>query len=445
MADDASKSPSQKSSSAANDKFGRATPALSRNLALVAELEELLSIVEPASVANILLQRAFDHGATDIHLDPTTLGTRIRFRVDGVLQDILPIAADKAAILMSRIRVMAGMDITDRRLPRDGAIAAEKFPGLPRDIRVGSSLTVKGERLVLRLMPDSDDLNTLESLGFYDDQFAAVRRLLEAPYGLFLVVGPVGSGKSTTVYSMLNELNRPEKSVVTIEDPVERRIPGANQIQIDNKTGLTFVTALRGTLRQDPDIMAIGEIRDAETAQIACRAATSGVLVMSTLHANNTAGAVDVLRGFGVSSAAVADCLRGVISQRLVRKVCQESRQDIVADDDARRLLRTTSPDPVHITTGIPTDQNFRTGYSGRTAVFEIMELTRSLQDAIHRGEASFQIRQQAINDGMVSLEDSTRRKVLDKVTSINELRRVISDTEQSRSVRDTSADHTHG
>ena len=445
MADDASKSPSQKSSSAANDKFGRATPALSRNLALVAELEELLSIVEPASVANILLQRAFDHGATDIHLDPTTLGTRIRFRVDGVLQDILPIAADKAAILMSRIRVMAGMDITDRRLPRDGAIAAEKFPGLPRDIRVGSSLTVKGERLVLRLMPDSDDLNTLESLGFYDDQFAAVRRLLEAPYGLFLVVGPVGSGKSTTVYSMLNELNRPEKSVVTIEDPVERRIPGANQIQIDNKTGLTFVTALRGTLRQDPDIMAIGEIRDAETAQIACRAATSGVLVMSTLHANNTAGAVDVLRGFGVSSAAVADCLRGVISQRLVRKVCQESRQDIVADDDARRLLRTTSPDPVHITTGIPTDQNFRTGYSGRTAVFEIMELTRSLQDAIHRGEASFQIRQQAINDGMVSLEDSTRRKVLDKVTSINEMRRVISDTEQSRSVRDTSADHTHG
>jgi len=445
MADEASKSPSQKSPGAANEKSGRATPALSRNLALVAELEELLSIVEPASVANVLLQRAFDHGATDIHLDPTTLGTRIRFRVDGVLQDILPIPADKAAILMSRIRVMAGMDITDRRLPRDGAIAAEKFPGLPRDIRVGSSVTVKGERLVLRLMPDSDDLSTLESLGFYDDQFAAVGRLLGAPYGLFLVVGPVGSGKSTTVFSMLTELNRPEKSVVTIEDPVERRIPGANQIQIDNKTGLTFVTALRGTLRQDPDIMAIGEIRDAETAQIACRAATSGVLVLSTLHANNTAGAVDVLRGFGVSSAAVADCLRGVISQRLVRKVCEESRQDIVADDHARHLLRITSPDPVHITTGIPTDQNFRTGYSGRTAVFEIMELTRSLQDAIHRGEPSYQIRQQAINDGMVSLEDSTRRKVLDKVTSINELRRVISDTEQSRSVRDTSEDHTHG
>ena len=172
MNDDAQKIQPKKSAADMADKPGRATPAThSRNLALVAELEELLSIVEPASVANILLQRAFDHGATDIHLDPTTLGTRIRFRVDGVLQDILPIPAEKAAILMSRIRVMAGMDITDRRLPRDGAIPAEKFPGLPRDIRVGSSITVKGERLVLRLMPDSDDLCSLSALGFYEDQF----------------------------------------------------------------------------------------------------------------------------------------------------------------------------------------------------------------------------------------------------------------------------------
>ena len=417
----------------------RSTQTLSRNMALVAELEELLSVVEPASVANVLLQRAFAHGATDIHLDPTNLGTRIRFRVDGVLQDILPIPAEKAAMLISRIRVMAGMDITERRLPRDGAIPAEAFPGLPRDIRVGSSLTVKGERLVLRLMPDSNQLCTLAQLGFYDDQFAAARRLLAAPYGLLLVVGPVGSGKSTTVYSMLSELNSPEKSVVTIEDPVERRIAGTNQIQVDNKTGLNFVTALRGTLRQDPDILAIGEIRDAETAQIACRAATSGVLVLSTLHANNTAGAVDVLRGFGISSAAIADCLRGVVSQRLVRKVCEMSRETIVADEDARRLLGVKGAEPVEIVKGIPTDMNFRTGYSGRTAVFEIMELTDVIQDAIHEGEPSYRIRQVAISDGMISLEDSTRRKVLDKVTSITELERVISDTDRSRSVRDVA------
>lgn len=425
---------------AAGDRSRRPGQQLSRNMALVAELEELLSVVEPASVANVLLQRAFAHGATDIHLDPTNLGIRIRFRVDGVLQDILPIPAEKAVMLISRIRVMAGMDITERRLPRDGAIPAEAFPGLPRDIRVGSSLTVKGERLVLRLMPDSNQLSSLTQLGFYDDQFAAARRLLAAPYGLLLVVGPVGSGKSTTVYSMLSELNSPDKSVVTIEDPVERRIAGANQIQVDNKTGLNFVTALRGTLRQDPDILAVGEIRDAETAQIACRAATSGVLVLSTLHANNTAGAVDVLRGFGISSAAIADCLRGVISQRLVRKVCEKSRETIMADDDARRLLNVKGSEPVEIVKGIPTDMNFRTGYSGRTAVFEIMELTDSIQDAIHEGEPSYRIRQVAINDGMVSLEESTRRKVLDKVTSVAELERVIIDTDRSRSVRDAGA-----
>ena len=257
------------------------------NAALAAELNELLSVVEPASVANMVLQRAFAHGATDIHLDPTTLGTRIRFRVDGTLQDILPIPADKAAVLLSRIRVMASMDITDRRRPSDGAISADRFPGLPRDIRVGSTPTINGERLVLRLMPDAEQLNNLTSLGFYDDQLSAVRTLLDAPYGLMLVVGPVGSGKSTTVHSLLKELNSPEKSVVTIEDPVERRIPGINQIQIDTKTGLTFVNALRGTLRQDPNMICVGEIRDPETAQIACRAATTGVLVVSTLHANN--------------------------------------------------------------------------------------------------------------------------------------------------------------
>ena len=419
------------------DKPTHAASVLSQNLALAAELEELLSVVEPASVANILLQRAFAHGATDIHLDPTTLGMRIRFRIDGILQDILPIPAEKAAILMSRIRVMAGMDITDRRLPRDGAIAAEKFPGLARDIRVGSSLTVKGERLVLRLMPDSENLNSMASLGFYDDQIAAVERLLRAPYGLILVVGPVGCGKSTTVYSLLSELNSPEKSLVTIEDPVERRIPGANQIQIDNKTGLNFVTALRGTLRQDPDILAIGEIRDAETAEIACRAATSGVLVFSTLHANNTASAVDVLRGFGISSGAIADCLRGVISQRLVRKICESSREVIVADEHALQLLRIGGTEPVQIASGIPTDTNFHTGYSGRTAVFEVMELTDPLQDAVHRGEPSFRIRQEAIKGGMISLEDSTRRKVLDKVTSVKELEHVITDTDRSPSVRD--------
>ena len=228
--------------------------------------------------------------------------------------------------------------------------------------------------------------------------------------------------------------------MITIEDPVERRLHGANQIQVDPRTGLQFSTALRGILRQDPNIISIGEIRDAETAQIACRAATTGVLVLSTVHANSPASAVEVLRNFGISSMTIADCLRGVISQRLVRKVCETSRETVVADETARRLLGVKGPEPVEIVQGIPTDMNFRTGYSGRTAVFEIMELTDAIQDAIHGGEPSYRIRQVAINDGMISLEDSTRRKVIDKVTSIPELERVMSDTDRALSVRDTAA-----
>lgn len=404
------------------------------NRALAAELEELLSVVEPASVANMVLQRAFAHGATDIHLDPTTLGTRIRFRVDGVLQDILPIPRDKAAVLLSRLRVMARMDIAERRLPQDGVIQSDRFPGLPRDIRVGSSTTVNGERLVLRLMPDPQNLDTLTSLGFYDDQLATVNRLVNAPYGLLLVVGPVGSGKSTTVYSLLNELNSGEKSVVTIEDPVERRIPGTNQIQVDNKTGLNFLTALRGTLRQDPNVLCIGEIRDAETAQIACRAANTGVVVLSTLHANNTAGAVDVLRGFGIPSMAIADALRGVISQRLVRKVSVKSREEFAPDEEARRLL--CLGDDCHdvtIARGIPTDANFNTGYLGRTAVFEVMSVDNDIQNALNDGHPSFKIQKLATEKGMVTLEEAARRKVLNKVTSIEELHRIMSDTSFAR------------
>lgn len=403
-------------------------PKVSRpqNAALAAELSELLSVVEPASVANMILQRAFAHKATDIHLDPTTLGTRIRFRVDGVLQDILPIPNDKAAMLLSRIKVMAGMDISDKRLPQDGAISSEKHHGLPRDIRVGSSPTVNGERLVLRLMPDPNDLSDLSSLGLFDDQLQSVRNLQSAPYGLLLVVGPVGSGKSTTVYSMLNEINSPEKSVVTIEDPVERRIPGANQIQVDTRTGLSFVTALRGVLRQDPNVICIGEIRDAETAHIACRAATTGVLVLSTLHANNAASAVDVLRGFGVPSMTIADCLRGVISQRLVRLICTDNREQYAPDAQEKSLLELEGEE--RLARGVPSDANFSTGYAGRTAVVESMVVSDGIRQAINLNEPAYRIQALAESEGMTTMGMATRRHVLEHRTSVDEYRRILSD-----------------
>ena len=401
------------------------------NPALAAELLELLDVVEPGVVGDMLMQRAFSHGATDVHIDAVPAGIRIRFRIDGALRDVLPVPSAKATNIVTRIKVLADMNITERRLPQDGRISSTQIDGVSRDIRVGSSPTIYGERLVLRMMPDPDSYSSLDTLGLYDDQKLQIRKLLQVPYGLVLLVGPVGAGKTTTMYNLLQELNRPDRSTVTIEDPVERRLPGCSQIQIDNKSGLSFVTALRGVLRQDPNVMCIGEIRDAETARIAGRAAMTGVLVLSTLHANDAASAIDVLRQFGIPSMAIADFLRGVISQRLIRCVCPESRQEVHPDEPSREMLR-LSPDDSETTIveGIPADVNFQTGYSGRTAVFETMIVGKSLRKAIHRDAAAYEIHEAAELDGMVSLEVSGRRRVLDHTSSMEELRRIVVDTE---------------
>jgi type II secretory ATPase GspE/PulE/Tfp pilus assembly ATPase PilB-like protein len=398
--------------------------------ALSAELAELLTVVDPASLVNVILQRGFAHGATDIHFDPTPAGVRVRFRIDGALQDIVPIPHDTAVHMLSRIKIMAGMDIADRRLPQDGHIAAGQQEGMPRDIRVGSCLTLYGERLVLRLMPDSAMFVSPDTLGLTTRQTKTVSELLRAPYGLLLVVGPVGCGKTTTVYSFLSRLNQPDKSVVTIEDPVERRLHGANQIQVDPRTGLQFSTALRGILRQDPNIISIGEIRDAETAQIACRAATTGVLVLSTLHANSPASAVDVLRNFGISSMTIADCLRGVIAQRLVRTIAEDSKEEYVATADECRLLNVPVEESSRLSRGIPTQANFHSGYRGRTAVFETMQITSALRDAIYGAQPAYAIRERAIEDGMESIEECARQLVLAGKTSTNELQRLMHESQ---------------
>ena len=396
------------------------------NTALAAELTELLSVVDPYSVADVLLKRAFDHRATDVHLDPTPVGVRVRFRVDGRLQDIVPIPAAAGNNVLSRIKITAGMDITERRVPQDGHISAQQFDGISRDIRVSSLPTMYGERLTLRMMPDADEFTRLEDLGFFDNQVAVVRSFLACPYGLLLIVGPVGAGKSTTLFSLLKELNSPDRSLVTIEDPVERLLPGANQIQVQGKTGLTFAVALRGVLRQDPDILGIGEIRDAETAAIACQAAMTGVLVLSTLHAGSAASALAVLRQFGVHSTVLGDGIRGIVSQRLVRRVSVDSREEYMPDDEAIERLGLQRGHTV--VRGIPVDSNFHTGYSGRIGVFETLRASSAVRDAIDRHASTEEIRQIAINEGMTTLEDSARRHVQEKTTSLEELERILLD-----------------
>lgn len=397
--------------------------------ALQAELRELLDVVGPSPLVDLLLERAFRLKATDIHLDPTHQGLRVRLRVDGMLHDILMVPANLMPPIISRLKLLAGMDITERRLSQDGQIRSEAL-GLQRDIRVGSGPTVHGERLVLRLMPDATEfgLTSLHGLGLDDDQVAQVQTALAATNGLVLVVGPVGSGKSSTIYTCLETLNRPTESVVTIEDPVERRMPGANQIQVDPKINFGFVEALRGVLRQDPDILMVGEIRDPETTHIAVRAGLTGILVLSTLHATDTASCLDVFRDFGVPPLYIADSLQGIIAQRLLRRVCTHCAVPHTPTELECTLLGLSGPhDPqAQLQLGKGCGHCFGTGYRGRTGVFEVLRLTREVRQAILHGKNRGEIMALARQQGMRSLEEAAIQKIKAGITTIEEMHRIM-------------------
>jgi len=398
-----------------------------RQKALQEELTALVGVVGPASLVDLLLERAFQLNATDIHLDPTPIGLRVRLRVDGLLHNVLDLPTDVMSHITSRIKLMAGMDITERRLAQDGHISNSTLKQR-RDIRVGSGPTIYGERLVLRLMPDSGALNELKDLGLEEAQVDEIQRYINSSYGMILSVGPVGSGKSTTMYSCLEQLNDPARSLVTIEDPVERRIGGVNQIQIDSRVEFGFVEALRGVLRQDPDVMMIGEIRDSETAHIGVRAGLTGIVVLSTMHANNTSATVDVFREFEVPPIFMADSLVGIISQRLLRKVCPDC-QTTYHPDEATAMFLGIDPaqaESLDLPRGIGCDRCFHTGYSGRIGVFEIMGIRDEVRQAILDGRPQSELIQAARNIGMSTLEESAKKKVLDGVTTVEEVHRVL-------------------
>ena len=346
----------------------------SEQRALQAELRELADVVGPGPLVDLLLERAFQMHATDIHLDPTGENLRVRVRVDGLLHDILTLPADSQNQVISRVKLLGGMDITEKRHAQDGHIS-NSVAGVERDVRVGSGPTIHGERLVLRLMPDSGSYNTLGELGMRAEQRELLEAQLNRPYGMILTVGPVGSGKTTTMYAGLSGLNDPHKSLVTIEDPVERRIEGVNQIQVDARTSFGFPEALRACLRQDPNVMMVGEIRDSETAHIAGRSALTGVMVLSTMHAADAAAAIDVLREFDVPAPVIADAVNCVVSQRLIRRVSSKSREEYSPDESTAALLNLSREerDSATLSRGIPAEENFGTGYVGRTGIYEIM------------------------------------------------------------------------
>ncbi|MEX0704845.1 MAG: GspE/PulE family protein [Planctomycetales bacterium] len=398
-----------------------------RQRALQEELKGLVDVVGPGPLVDLLLERAFQLQATDIHLDPTDKGLRVRLRVDGLLHDVLLLPAEMMSHVISRLKLMANMDITERRVSQDGHIANAVLKH-QRDVRVGSGPTIHGERLVLRLMPDEKTFNDIEELGLEDGQAELLRRYLRTPYGMILSVGPVGCGKSTTMYACLNQLNDPARSLVTIEDPVERRIEGVNQIQVDPRIEFNFVEALRGVLRQDPNVMMVGEIRDPETAHIASRAALTGVMVLSTLHANDATSTVDVFREFDIPPMFIADSMLCIVSQRLLRKVCPHCRQTYHPDEAVCRYL---GIDPaqageVELARGAGCDQCFHTGHHGRTGVFELLGINDAIRNAVLHERPQSELRQVAADNGMESLETVAKRKVLAGATSVEELHRVL-------------------
>jgi type II secretory ATPase GspE/PulE/Tfp pilus assembly ATPase PilB-like protein len=409
-------------STAEKGRFGEV-----RQKALQEELRQLLDVVGPVSLIDLLLERSFQLKATDIHFDPDEVGLRVRLRVDGLLHDVIEFPREVMPNVVSRLKIMAKMDIAERRLAQDGHFTNVVL-NKKRDIRAGSGPTIHGERIVLRLMPDAADFSSFEELGLEDDQIATLDAHVRVPYGVILSVGPVGSGKTTLLYACLQRINDPSKSLVTIEDPVERQIVGVNQIQTELKKEFGFLAALRGVLRQDPNVIMVGEIRDADTAHIACRAGLTGVTVFSTLHANDTAAAIDVFRNFDIPPMFIANSVEAIVSQRLLRKVCEHCREEHDPTDADLAMLGVDAAEAngLKLVRGSGCDACFHTGYLGRTGVFEIMSIKGRLRKAIVKGLSHREIMDAAVEEGMSTLEKSAKRKVLAGETTLAEVNRVL-------------------
>lgn len=387
------------------------------------ELTDDVQAAPAVRLTNSIINQAIATSASDIHLEPFENYVTVRYRVDGVLFESNRIPQNLYSAVSTRIKIMAGMNIAEKRLPQDGRIELE-IKGRAYDFRVSTLPTVFGEKIVIRVLDRTTFDFTRDKLGFTEHENKLMDKIVRMPYGIVLLTGPTGSGKTTTLYSMLSEVNTPDKNIVTIEDPVEYMLAGINQVQVNVKSGLTFAAGLRSILRQDPDIIMIGEIRDEETAQIAVRAAITGHLVLSTLHTNDAPGAITRLVDMGVEPYLAADAIVAVIAQRLVRRLCPACRTTYTADEKEKIILNTDKPVQLYKSVGCPACQN--SGYRGRTAIHEVMLLGKDHRNIIARGGSAEEIRDIAVKQGMVDLYESCRQLVLSGVTSIQEMVKTV-------------------
>jgi type IV pilus assembly protein PilB len=379
-------------------------------------------------MVNLLITQAIADRASDIHIEPMERDVRIRYRVDGVLHEVMRSPKNIQAGLISRLKVMADINIAERRIPQDGRVGLT-VAGKTIDLRVATLPTVYGEKVVIRILDKSAVLLHLDELGFLDSAFRKFQQAYTKPYGAILVTGPTGSGKSTTLYATLNIVNKPDKNIITVEDPVEYRLPGINQMQINARAGLTFASALRSILRADPDVVLVGEVRDRETALIAIEAALTGHLVLSTLHTNDAPSSLPRLVEMGVETYLVASAIDCVVAQRLARKLCPRCREEY--RPEPTELQQAGFPEEqwpniegLYRPVGCPSCS--KTGYRGRLGLYEVMPVGEEIERMIVERVSSEDIRRSAVGDGMITLRQDGLDKVRQGVTSIEEVLRVV-------------------
>ena len=407
-----------------DDNFANELSLVEEKIDDITDLEAAAEGSPVIKLVNYLVFNAVRDGASDIHIEPDDNSLRVRYRVDGVLYEKLRPPFKMLPAIASRIKIMAGLDISERRLPQDGGIHV-MMDGRPIDLRVSTLAGRHGEKIVIRIIDNRSVMVNLEKLGFSYEMLKGWRKAIEAPNGIVLVTGPTGSGKSTSLYSVLKELNGENVNICTVEDPVEFNLPWVNQFQVNEKIGFTFSGALRSLLRQDPDIVMIGEIRDSETARIAVQAALTGHLVLSTLHTNDAPGAITRLLNIGVESYLVSASLQAVLAQRLVRKICNNCKEPYEPAPNIRRAVERAAGEveTFYRGTGCPKCRN--SGFSGRIGIYELLVPDDEIRDKIVATPSIIELRQLAIQRGMIQLRDDGMGKVKAGITTVEEVLRV--------------------
>ena len=380
-------------------------------------------------IVNLLISRAIERGASDVHIEPFEGVLKVRYRIDGILHDVESPPKRLQDAIISRVKIMSKLNIAERRLPQDGRIKL-KVSGRDIDLRVSTVPTLSGESVVMRILDSASLVLSLEKLGFSPGILRQFESLVRRPYGIVLVTGPTGSGKTTTLYAALDKINSPDKKIITIEDPVEYNLRGINQIQVKPAIGLTFANGLRSIVRQDPDIIMVGEIRDPETAEIAIQSALTGHLVFSTVHTNDAAGGITRLLDMGVENYLLASSIMGILAQRLVRVNCQSCKRGEQASPELLQEAGLPATEPFMAYEGAGCEACDQTGYRGRIGIFELLPVDEDIRVPILEKTSSNIIKQQAVSKGMVTLRADGLEKVRAGLTSIAEVLRVTQDEE---------------